>query len=292
MHGMKFWKVPLLAAIMATAFCCQEKEQGDDVLSYELVEEDGIFVEVFDSTVVDETRYTQNNQTYRAGATFVYDYYYEDVEGRQFWFKHDPDPDRKMILAWDFVPAGDTSGQTIREIVLKVTPGLSPFIERIPDYNQTVIRYDFIATSGEMPLNEMTGVIENERNVWIHPPRSKFFRILEINPFPFIQAPYEVGNQWTWTLGIGDFWGDERWKTWEGSIENQYLYEITGQSEFETKLGKLTCFEVTATATSRIGTTHLTALFHSTYGFVKLDYTNIDGTRTVLELKEVSLAGK
>ena len=45
-----------------------------------------------------------------------------------------------------------------------------------------------------------------------------------------------------------------------------------------------------STATSRLGETHLTALFHPKYGFVKLDYTNIDGSRTVLELTEWSLA--
>lgn len=51
-------------------------------------------------------------------------------------------------------------------------------------------------------------------------------------------------------------------------------------------IGVLFACEVTneSTATSRIGSTQLTAYFHPGYGFVKVDYTNIDPSKTVLEL--------
>lgn len=118
----------------------------------------------------------------------------------------------------------------------------------------------------------------------MHPPRDKYFRILELNPFPFIKAPCEVGNKWEWELEIGSFWGDERWRTWEGSITNTYRYEITAEKTVNTEFGELEVYEITATASSRLGETGLTALFNPKYGFIDLAYQNIDRSRTVLEL--------
>ena len=153
-----------------------------------------------------------------------------------------------------------------------------------PDYNQTVISYEYVQVNGKRNFSSLTGVIDNEKNVWIHPPRSKLFRILEINPLPFIQTPYKIGNMWNWSLEIGSAWGDERWKTWEGSIKNKYEYEITDKKKINIEIGEIECYVVQSTARSSIGQTHLTAYFNKEIGFVKLDYTNIDSTRIALEL--------
>jgi hypothetical protein len=36
-----------------------------------------------------------------------------------------------------------------------------------------------------------------------------------------------------------------------------------------------------------LGTTKLKSFFNENFGFVKLDYTNIDGTKTIIELEKV-----
>ena len=114
------------------------------------------------------------------------------------------------------------------------------------------------------------------------------FRILEINPFPFIMAPYEIGNTWNWTLNnIASHWGDKKWKTWEGVIESTCRYEITNQIWLQTNMGELECFEIQSSATSTLGKTYLTSYFNMDVGFVKLEYTNIDSTKVVLELIQV-----
>ena len=189
-----------------------------------------------------------------------------------------------MAKAWFFVPIDSVTDKTIDKVVLTVKYGLEPMITNSPDYNQTVISFKFPQIDGNRKFSSATGLIENEKNIWAHPPRDRFFRILEINPFPFIQAPYEIGNKWNWALKIGSFWGDERWKTWEGSIENKYEYEIVDKKKIKTEVGELECYIVQSTATSAIGQTHLTAYFNMELGFVKLDYTNIDSTKTILEL--------
>lgn len=255
---------------------------------YKIVLDEGIYVEKFDSTNTSENRYTVNNQTYLQGNQYVYDYYYEDLNGKRYKFQEIDGagdlPFQEMEKAWFFVPIDSITEKTIERVILIVKYGLKPMNNGSPDYNQTVISYKYPQRNGKVNFNSYTGVIENEKNVWIHPPRDRFFRILEINPFPFIRAPYEIGTKWNWSLGIGSFWGDERWKTWDGSIENQYEYEIVGKEQITTALGEMECFVIESTATSSIGQTKLTAYFNMDIGFVKLNYTNIDSTKTVLEL--------
>ena len=60
-----------------------------------------------------------------------------------------------------------------------------------------------------------------------------------------------------------------------------------GLKTISTKLGNLECYIVQATAKSRIGETELISYFNPKFGFVKLEYKNIDGTKTVLELENV-----
>ncbi|MDR2126258.1 MAG: hypothetical protein LBP63_05460 [Prevotellaceae bacterium] len=129
-------------------------------------------------------------------------------------------------------------------------------------------------------------IIENDDKVWIHPPRDFFFRILEINPFPYIKKPYMIGSKWTWDLTIGSYWGDARWKEWNDQIVNQMNYEITGDTVLQTSIGKLKCFVIKSSAKSEIGTTYLTAFFNETYGFVELYYTNIDSSKLILKIEQ------
>lgn len=265
-------------------FGCKSQE-AEPVRDYTLVEENGIFREQFDSTNVADSRYTDNNLTFKSGSSFLYSFKHISKEGEEFYFQHDP-LNENHFTSWLFVPADSVSTKTIQQVRITVKPGLEPMINNSPDYDQTVIQYEYPLEEGQSMFSSHSGVIENEENIWMHPPRDKYFRILELNPFPFIKAPYEVGNQWQWELEIGSFWGDERWKTWEGSINNKYQYEITDKKMINTSFGELEVYEISSTANSRIGETGLTALFNEKYGFINLDYLNIDGSRTVLELVE------
>ncbi|GGE30951.1 hypothetical protein [Psychroflexus planctonicus] len=249
-----------------------------DYPSYDLISEnESITVESFDSTVVDINKYNHNNIVYKVGAEFVYEYQHITKENKIQYFKKAPNDSR----IWHFVDSDSIDTSTIKTVKISVADG-NPMSNHIPDYNQTCVKYSF----DDEITNSMSGVIENEANVWIHPPRSNYFKILELNPFPYIKAPYEIGNEWDWSLQIGDSWADARWKMWEGSIENKCKYEIIDKIKLETKLGEFACYVIKSTAKSRIGQTELTAFFNEKFGFVKLNYTNIDGTKTNLELIE------
>ncbi|MDY3352366.1 hypothetical protein PG357_10280 [Riemerella anatipestifer] len=116
--------------------------------------------------------------------------------------------------------------------------------------------------------------------------RSNFFALLELNPFPYIKAPYKTGASWNWKLKIGDHWSDKRWLEWKGGIENIYKYKIREKKIISSKMGMIECYIIQAYAKSRIGKTELISYFSPTLGFVKLEYKNIDGSKTVIELEK------
>lgn len=254
--------------------------------SYRLMDEMGIFVEQYEPGNNHEDRYTADNQVFQAGKSYTYRYCYVNQWGDEFLYRSTKDKQTRSERAWHLVPIQQEDDTTVYAIKMTVEQGLQGFNEMQPDFSRTIINYDYLTASGKSRYSEMTGLVENEKNIWLNPPRMKLFRILQLNPYPFIQAPYEVGKTWEWSQKISSYWGDERWKNWEGTLTNHYLYRIAGKKTIETPFGNLECYEIQAKATSEIGETYLTALFHPQYGFVKLSYTNIDGTKLMMNLIE------
>ena len=207
---------------------------------------------------------------------------YKRQDNRQYFFKENSEGSDYMH-SWQFVAADSIDESTIKEVNIKISGG----VENNPNHNQTVALYEYIANDQSNPFTSISGIIENEKNIWMHPPRDKFFNILQLNPYPFIQAPFEVGHTWEWSLQIGGIWGDKRWKTWEGIIENKCIYTITSKKKTKTAFGELDCYTIESNAISELGETKLTALFNTTYGFMELAYTNIDSSTTRLQLNKL-----
>jgi hypothetical protein len=253
-----------------------------------VIDEDGIIGEKINPGKTYDENVNSNNIVYIAGKKFIFSYYYQNSKGNKFLIKKGKDilqPEGYTIAGWEFIDLQKQDKETVDRIVLQVNLG-NPF-SNIADYNQTSISYEYLMKNGDQLNMETTGAIENENNVWIHPPRSNFFEILELNPFPYVKAPLKIGTQWKWNLEIGENWSDKRWLEWKGEIENMYNYEIVDRKNILTKLGNLDCFVIDAKANSRIGGTKLLSYFNPVYGFVKLEYQNIDGSTTILELDRV-----
>ncbi len=279
-------KSRLIAVILTIAMISCKSNFKKSHKEYTLIKEDGIFVEVFDSTNVKPTRFTDNNTVYKKELEFIYSYEHITKNNNKYFFKEDPSIEG-WKNSWKFVATDSIDENTVLAVKIKIREGLEPIIQYEPDYNQTVAQYEYLNKHKTSLFNSASGIIENEKNVWMHPPRDKYFRILELNPFPYIQTPFKVGNKWEWSLKIGDLWSDKRWLAWKGGIENKCVYEITNKKKITTAFGTLDCYVIDSHAKSRLGTTQLQALYHEKYGFVQLNYINIDGSRTNLELIEV-----
>jgi hypothetical protein len=274
--------ISILTIFCLTILSCKSQQ---NIEKFE-TDDDGITDEKFDFLNKDENRYNVNNKIYTVGNKFAFSYYYQNKEGTKLLMTKGK-LNNQNTNDWTFEKLDKKDSNSVFQIILSVNSGLSPFIEHFPDYSQTVITYNFKLFNGDFWNNEMTGVIENQKNLWMHPPRTDFFKILEINPFPYIKEPIKIGNKWTWKLNFGDHWADKRWLLWKGSNENIYKYEITGKVILTTKLGDMECYIVESEAKSNLGTTKLKSFFNENFGFVKLDYTNIDGTKTIIELEKV-----
>lgn len=260
--------------ILIIIFACKAEEKQKPAYTLKTLKS-GITLEIFSDEVDDENKYNYDNTVLVPGTILDYSIEIYSKDGKELFFKRNQD---KAKNYWEFTDKNDPDAITLSKIAVDKGNNMATWN---PGYYQTNLKY-FL---GSEKTYSMSGGIENEANIWIHPHRDLYLEILEINPFPYVKAPYKVGTKWNWALEIGNGWKDERWAIWEGNIINKYNYEIVKEEVLETPFGKLNCFVINSEGKSDIGTTKLISYFHKKYGFVKLDYTNIDASKTILTLK-------
>lgn len=276
-------KSTVIILLTMTMVSCGRTQNIDDLKKKYIFDDLSIYVENPLPTDNNPDRYTIDNKVYRINKKFIFDYFI--IRGGDTLKITAPkmtEPDSDFQREWNFISKNSKHEDKIETISIAVQPGIS-------NDSQTMLKYEYqyIPDLSYSTFSSTSGVIENEMNTWMHPHRDKYFMILELNPFPFIQQPFKIGNKWTWNLGIGDYWKDDRWKTWTGSIKNNYEYEIIGKEKLKTKIGEMDCWIVQSTATSSIGSTGLIGYYNEEHGFVKLDYINIDKSRLTIEIKEI-----
>jgi len=86
----------LIALLILTIFLsCNGKskkensEQTQNMKDYVLEEDGGIYIEVFDSTNIDENRYTANNRIYKENISFTFSFEHITKDGEKLFFKND-----------------------------------------------------------------------------------------------------------------------------------------------------------------------------------------------------------
>jgi hypothetical protein len=141
-------------------------------------------------------------------------------------------------------------------------------------------------------ISSKTGVEESAGGVWIHPPRFDQYAILELSPFPEIKQPPTTGQQWDWELEVGSQWSNPAWAVWEGDMLVETHYRTVGEQTVTTRFGRLTCQRVTAVARCAQGYSTRDLLFHPLYGFIMLDYVNVDGKRLRFELVSTGITNQ
>jgi hypothetical protein len=251
---------------------------------YTLVPEQGVWVEQFDSTYAAENKYTANNQVYKAGTRFTYRYHYIGSDGIHYLQKVVPNANVDREKAWKLVPLTEKDSLTNDRLQLIIETDLQGVNMHTPGYDRTPLRWEYYAPAGQVHFLERSGLVENKKNIWMTPPRARLFRILSLNPFPFIQVPYKIGNSWEWQQEVAPHWSDKRWAAWKAPVLVHYRYTISHEETISSALGPLSCFVIYGEGSSKVGSTSLTAHFHPRYGFVRLLFTNIDGSQLLMEL--------
>jgi len=274
------------------------------ILAQELTFDDGIYVEKPVHSGNEKHRYSHDNISYKLNRRFIFDYYYIDGAGVKKKFllsNNEASPDNPLNL----VSALQSTDSTIDKIKLAITDSVETFPNYDSTYTQTVVSYVYIVKNEQ--ANEQlcacyekkyaparsflcsgvsTGTIDNYKNLWIHPPRQFTFRILQFNPFPFYYRD-EAVKHWSWTVEVGGAYLDPRWVNTKGNIKMKFDYERQKDETVHCPLGKIKCKVTQATGTpdnNAFPKTYLKSYYHPGYGFVRLEYTNINGSKLVMQL--------
>lgn len=278
MMKLKNLFLSLMALLLVVSAAAQ------NIRSYE--SHGGIWFEKFE-TDTNLFIYSSDNTIYipHQQRTFTYSYQKNSV---QYLFQSTGEKNWKLVPINE---ATDSAAVTIIMQIIADSATLGYGSAHSGKTGQSILHRSFYNKfSKRLPVQEYTGLVENERNIWFHPPRTFLFEMLELNPFPYIKFPIKKNRVWRWKLTIGSQWGDARWKEWEGAIVNHYKYRITNINRpVTTALGTMNCTVVESRAKSRIGTTQATFYFEEKLGFVKYEYVNIDGSSLTIELVEINV---
>ncbi len=174
------------------------------------------------------------------------------------------------------------------------------FIEIIPDgtgwgsidassQSQVVFKYKFEAKDSLEHIQELkevvteefwirddtTGVIENEKEFWIHPMRNNEFFKTEIAPFPQVKYPI---NYETMLDAGSKIYLMKNWGTYSPSLTEQKYFYLGKESKDYAFLEKLECHKFTAYGHNSVhGISHLEYFFNEDYGFTEMNYLTYDG---------------
>lgn len=212
---------------------------------------------------IEKIKIDKNNKIYTLGMRFIYNIEIV-IDSTKFYLKNIGTRDQ-------FELTKNVDSLRISEIHLSV---MKPKLFKRTNNNQTEICYSFEPNSKSITT---TGVVENKNNVWLHPPRSNFFKSLETCPFPYVKLNKPVGYKWTDSMNIGEHWSNKMWGEWKGRLLLKYEYEIIGNETVITNMGKIDCTIIKAVANSNIGNSKLIAYYSDQYGFVILNYTLFNG---------------
>ncbi len=268
------------------------------LLSQELLYDSGLYYESPIYSDTSQSRYSLDNISYKKNRILIYDYYYLDKSGakKKFLMKGDiMKPDLTSKNPMNLTDYENPSDSAIDKIKIIVTDWLNSFAEQDPKWTQTVFSYDYLYKNGNPKdyfswLDGASGVIDNKKNLWMHPPRDYGFKILELNPFPFYYLDENI-KRWTWTLDVGGFWLDPRWIDRKETITIKYEYIKSVDETLTTPLGKINCRVTNGTGTADLGNktmkTFLKSYYNPEYGFVRLEYINVDSTKIVIQLIDI-----
>ena len=161
----------------------------------------------------------------------------------------------------------------------EIIGGTKPFSDIDSTYSQTVMKIKYLNNEDKLLAFERTGIIENETNTWLHPPRSNIFHILQLNAFPFFIKSESVKKRWSWELECShDIFKNI-------IISHKYFQKkIISSFKGEEK------YIIKSYSKSKAGLGKTINLFNDLYGFTEMKFINYD--RSFFSFKLISIKEK
>lgn len=203
----------------------------------------------------DENRFNVDNKIYMVGNNFLYEFQ-------------------------RFNNNNEIIDSPISKIEFIVLEGLDPFKKNHPDYSQTVFKMNYYDDLNNVISVEKTGLIENDKNIWLHPPRIGIMNVLQMNAFPYIKLNENL-NRWEWQL-------EASYKSYK-KIKLTHKYERKAKETLIFNNKKIICEVIESNTISSIKKSSAKFYFNSEYGFVKLIFRNFDSSSYVFKLSKANL---
>lgn len=136
-------------------------------------------------------------------------------------------------------------------------------------------------------IGDMTGILQTKLEIMLHPPRLKYFSILEFNPFPQVYFPLFIDKTWENKIILKNEWNHKHAEKFMEQKEISYKYLITGKEVVATGIGNIISYKIVADSLNKKIPSYLISYFNEKYGFIKLEYLNLDGSKIIFLLESI-----
>ncbi len=182
---MKFIKVISFVFLVSIMYlCCERTPSKEEPTLYDIrmlpaSEEDTTLIEI---------KIPKYRIIYPAGRTYTYEATYIGVEGDTLsqekveWVatgkRTEFSPNRQDILVYKYYYSQEDSTRFVQK----------PTINKKMNYAQG------------WQIEKEEGIIENVKNVWLHPMRHNQYSFTQVAPYPHLRYPLKIGNKWSTSL--------------------------------------------------------------------------------------------
>jgi len=133
-------------------------------------------------------------------------------------------------------------------------------------HNMALENGGYQVDSGQTGVIDQSGSDRTKSRVWIHPPRSEYFRRAELVPFPEVYLPIVDGYEY-----VSDLTPGKGWKELEG-VKVKGLLKVNGKVLYKPELLQDSCWKIDASGKSSAGNYTAIYYYHEKRGFVFFQY--------------------
>ncbi|HMQ07171.1 MAG TPA: hypothetical protein PKC30_07715 [Saprospiraceae bacterium] len=210
---MKYFTFFIICVISIILSC---KTESNDCLELEITKS-GFYQEKNENCK--DNLQNQDNKIYVKSLKVLYEISYRTNEFSYVDFN--PKKTNHLYMSWEF---SDEESPVIRYLELVVTGNSI-------NSCQTEIEYRYLSESKERLFSEITGVVENCKNIWIHNPRYYLFQKCYIGVWPYFQLPFQIGKTWEYGWKFNSILSNIKHITWEGVLDTRSTYIVTDKEK-------------------------------------------------------------
>ena len=226
-----------------------------------------------------ENPYNYDNKIFLSNKEYIFDYYIiKNLDTLKYKIINDS--------TFSYVSWKDNSENVVEFLSIKTLKNKGPIFNDHKDYNQTEIILSHLNKHQKSLKQELTGVIENRENLWLHPFRTNAFQILQFSPFLYIKK--DAKKEYRWNLNIGRHWPELKSINWNGILKLKCKYKNEYQTILKTAFGNLNVTKTFSSCKSKIGRSTLTTFYNEKLGFVRLNYNLSNNEKIEMNLIKIN----